>query len=261
MMKEVLKEPVFTEEIVNIVRSSHSLDEMREELRGYHENDIAQSFERLNRAERNLLYTALDAEWLAEVISYLDNPSEYIEEIGIVKLAEIINEMDADDAIDLWEDIDESVRVKLRPMIDDETKTEIRLINSYDDDEIGSLITTNYIRIRRNLTIRQAMHELIQQAGDNDNISTIYVVDDRKRFCGAISLKDLIIARDNVPLETLISDSYPYLMDHEKISESIEKIKDYAEDSLPVLRMSPRPSTTRSVRTTQSWQVSPPRKI
>ena len=143
MMKEVLKEPVFTEEIVDIVRASHSLDEMREELRGYHENDIAQSFELLNRAERNLLYTALDAEWLAEVISYLDNPSEYIEEIGIVKLAEIINEMDADDAIDLWEDIDESVRVKLRPMIDDETKTEIRLINSYDDDEIGSLITTN----------------------------------------------------------------------------------------------------------------------
>ena len=240
MMKEVLKEPVFTEEIVNIVRSSHSLDEMRDELRGYHENDIAQSFELLNRAERNLLYTALDAEWLAEVISYLDNPSEYIEEIGIVKLAEIINEMDADDAIDLWEDIDESVRVKLRPMIDDETKTEIRLINSYDDDEIGSLITTNYIRIRRNLTIRQAMHELIQQAGDNDNISTIYVVDDRKRFCGAINLKDLIIARDNVPLETLISDSYPYLMDHEKISESIEKIKDYAEDSLPVLNQDHR---------------------
>ena len=240
MMKEVLKEPVFTEEIVDIIRSSHSLDEMREELRGYHENDIAQSFELLNRAERNLLYTALDAEWLAEVISYLDNPSEYIGEIGIVKLAEIINEMDADDAIDLWEDIDESVRVKLRPMIDDETKTEIRLINSYDDDEIGSLITTNYIRIRRNLTIRQAMHELIQQAGDNDNISTIYVVDDRKRFCGAISLKDLIIARDNVPLESIISDSYPYLMDHEKISESIEKIKDYAEDSLPVLNQDHR---------------------
>ena len=240
MMKEVLKEPVFTEEIVNIVRSSHSLDEMRDELRGYHENDIAQSFELLNRAERNLLYTALDAERLAEVISYLDNPSEYIEEIGIVKLAEIINVMDADDAIDLWEDIDESVRVKLRPMIDDETKTEIRLINSYDDDEIGSLITTNYIRIRRNLTIRQAMHELIQQAGDNDNISTIYVVDDRKRFCGAINLKDLIIARDNVPLESIISDSYPYLMDHEKISESIEKIKDYAEDSLPVLNQDHR---------------------
>ena len=172
---------------------------------------------------------------MAEIISYIDNPATYVEEIGIEKLAEIINEMEADDAVDLWEDIDESVKVKLRPMIDDETKTNIRLINSYDEDEVGSLITTNYIRIRKDLSIRQAMHELVKQAGENDNITTLYVIDDSKRFCGAIDLKDLIIARENVPLDSLISYAYPYLMDHEKISESIEKIKDYAEDSLPVL--------------------------
>ncbi len=235
MRREVLKEPIYVEEIVNIVKVSHSMEEMREQLRDYHENDIAQSLEFLNRAERNLLYSALDAKWMAEIISYIDNPSEYIEEIGIDKLAEIINEMDADDAVDLWEDIDESVRVKLRPMIDDEIKTDIKLINSYDDDEIGSLITTNYICIRQNITVRQAMHELVQQAGENDNISTIYVVDDKKCFCGAIDLKDLIIARENVDLDTLISYAYPYLYDNEKISDSLEKIKDYAEDSLPVL--------------------------
>lgn len=235
MKREVLKEPIYVEEIINIVKVSHSMEEMREQLRDYHENDIAQSLEFLNRAERNLLYSALDAKWMAEIISYIDNPSEYIEEIGIDKLAEIINEMDADDAVDLWEDIDESVRVKLRPMIDDEIKTDIKLINSYDDDEIGSLITTNYICIRQNITVRQAMHELVQQAGENDNISTIYVVDDKKCFCGAIDLKDLIIARENVDLDTLISYAYPYLYDNEKISDSLEKIKDYAEDSLPVL--------------------------
>lgn len=235
MKKEVLKEPIYVEKIIKIVRVSHSIDEMREQLRDYHENDIAQSLAFLNRAERNLLYSALDAKWMAEIISYIDNPSEYIEEIGIDKLAEIINEMDADDAVDLWEDIDESVRVKLRPMIDDEIKTDIKLINSYDEDEIGSLITTNYICIKQNITVRQAMHELIQQAGENDNISTIYVVDDKKCFCGAIDLKDLIVARENVELDTLISYAYPYLYDNEKISDSLEKIKDYAEDSLPVL--------------------------
>lgn len=235
MRKEILKEPVFVEEIVDIIKFSHSMEEMREKLRDYHDNDIAQSFECLNRAERNLLYSALDAKWMAEIISYIDNPAMYVEEIGIEKLAEIINEMEADDAVDLWEDIDESVKVKLRPMIDDEIKTNIRLINSYDEDEVGSLITTNYIRIRKDLSIRQAMHELVKQAGENDNITTLYVIDDSKRFCGAIDLKDLIIARENVPLDSLISYAYPYLMDHEKISESIEKIKDYAEDSLPVL--------------------------
>ena len=238
MEKEILKEPVFAKEIVEIIKRSPSIADMRERLQDYHNNDIAQSLELLNRAERNLLYSALDAKWLADIISYIDDPAEYIEEIGIDKLAEIINEMDADDAVDLWADIDESGRVKLRPMIDDETKTDIRLINSYAEDEIGSLITTNYICIGKDLTIRQAMHELVQQAGENDNISTIYVVDEKECFCGAIDLKDLIVARENVELDTLISYAYPYLLDHEKISESIEKIKDYAEDSLPVLNKS-----------------------
>ena len=120
-------------------------------------------------------------------------------------------------------------------MIDNETKRNINLITSYDEDEIGSLITTNYICIRDNLTIRQAMRELVHQAGENDNITTIYVVDDKQRFCGAIDLKELIIVRENTELESLISYAYPYLLDHEKISETIQKIKDYAEDSLPVL--------------------------
>ena len=235
MKKEVLKEPIFAEKILRIIRSSPSMEEMREQLRDYHDNDIAQSLKYLNRAKRNLLYSALDAEWLAEIISYIDDPVEYVDEIGIDKLSAIINEMDADDAVDLWENIDESVKVKLRPMIDDQTKAAILLINSYDDDEVGSLITTNYICIHQSLTIRQAMHELVRQAGENDNIATIYVVDGRNRFCGAIDLKDLIVARENVPLDSLISYAYPYLLDHEKISDSIEKIKDYAEDSLPVL--------------------------
>lgn len=235
MRKEVLMELGFAGQIVEIIKSTRSIDEMTEKLKDFHDKDIAQSFELLNTAERNLLYSALDAEWLADIISYIDNPVQYVEEIGIEKLAAIINEMDADDAVDLWSVIEESVKVKLRPMIDDETKTDIRLINSYEEDEIGSLITTNFICIKQNLTIRQAMHELVRQAGENDNISTIYVVDEKNRFCGAIDLKDLIIARESTKLETLISYAYPYLLDHEKISETIQKIKDYAEDSLPVL--------------------------
>ena len=235
MRKEILKEPIFAEKIVEIIKLSRSIDEIKEKLKDYHDKDIAQSLEMLNRAERNLLYSAVDAKWLAEIISYIDNPAQFIEEIGIEKLAEIINQMESDDAVDLWEDIDESVMIKVHLMIDDETKRNINLITSYDEDEIGSLITTNYICIRDNLTIRQAMRELVHQAGENDNITTIYVVDDKQRFCGAIDLKELIIARENTELESLISYAYPYLLDHEKISETIQKIKDYAEDSLPVL--------------------------
>ena len=100
---------------------------------------------------------------------------------------------------------------------------------------MGSRMTTNFIVIHNNLTIRQAMRELVQQAGENDNISTVYVLDENDKFYGAIDLKDLIVARQQDNLEDIISTSYPYVNDHEKVDECIERIKDYAEDSIPVL--------------------------
>lgn len=235
MRKEVLKEPKFTEDIVSIIRSGLGREQLIEKLSDYHEKDIAQSFAFLTREERKALYDTLGAEWISNIFSYIEEPQDYIEELGIDKLAEVINEMDSDDAVDLLEDIDESVKAKLRPILDEGVKADIQLIHSYDEDEIGSLITTNFVCISKDLSIRQAMRELVRQAGENDNISTIYVVDASEKFCGAIDLKDLIVAREHDVLDDLISYSYPYLLDHEKIAENIEKIKDYAEDSLPVL--------------------------
>ena len=107
----------------------------------------------LSREERIRLYNILGEEWISEIISFIDEPEEYIKELGIDKLAAVINEMDSDDAADLLGGLDESIKEKLRPILDDDVKADIRLINSYEDDEIGSLITTNYVYIMKTLNI------------------------------------------------------------------------------------------------------------
>lgn len=234
-MEFELKANKLIEEIVSVIRSNLDKEELVKKLDDYHANDIAQSLEYLTKDERLSLYDILGDEWVSEILAYVEEPQQYINELGIEKLADIINEMDSDDAADLLEKVDDSVKEKLRASLDDDVKADIQLINSYDEDEVGSLITTNYICISKTLDIRGAMHELIKQAGDNDNISTIYVVDENGKFSGAIDLKDLIIARQSDTLDSIIIYSYPYFYADEKISESIEKIKDYAEDSLPVL--------------------------
>ena len=96
-------------------------------------------------------------------------------------------------------------------------------------------MTTNCIVIRENLTVKEAMRSLVKQAAENDNISKIYVADESNTFCGAIDLKDLIIAREGTRLDDMIVTSYPYVYGHESISECIEILKDYSEDSIPVL--------------------------
>ena len=235
MTKEMNTKPNYAEELLEILHSSLSDEELLDRISDYHENDIADALSQLTEEERKKLYPILGAERLAEIFTYIDDPDEYLKELDLDKVAKVISFMDSDDAVDVLDEFDDSTQEKLVEMLDEESSHDIKMIQSYEDDEIGSKMTTNFIVIYHDLTIRQAMRELVRQAGDNDNISTVYVVDRKDMFYGAIDLKDLIIARERDSLDDIISTSYPYVTDHEKISDCIESIKDYAEDSIPVL--------------------------
>ena len=234
-MEKAIEKPNYVEELLDILRSSDNNEELLDKISDYHENDIAAAFELLTEDERKRLYPILGAERVAEIFSYIDEPDTYFKELNLDRAAKIISHMDSDDAVDVLDELDHSTQEKLVGLLDEESSHDINMIRSYEDDEIGSKMTTNFIVIHNSLTIRQAMRELVRQAGENDNISTVYVIDNQDKFYGAIDLKDLIIARENNSLEDIISTSYPYLRDHEKISDCIERIKDYAEDSIPVL--------------------------
>lgn len=231
----VLTRPDYEAKIVQIIRSNTSPRIMRAELEDYHENDIAAVLNLLTPAERMKLYRVLDSSMLADIFEYVDDVSLYLNEMNVRKAVDIVSGMEADTAVSVLRGISKERRAVMIDLLDEESKRDIMLIASFDEDEIGSRMTTNYILIRDSLTVKQAMRSLIDQAADNDNISTIYVEDDTHTFYGAIDLKDLITARENTPLDDLIVTSYPYLYGQESIDDCIEKLKDYSEDSIPVL--------------------------
>ena len=235
MENEILMEPDYIHELVELIRSGENKEKIAEQLTNYHDNDISNALDELNEEERKMLYHMLGAERVSEIFAYLDDPGKYLGELALEQAADIIENMDADDAVDVLEEVDEEIRNQLIELIDEESKEDIKLICSYEEDEIGSKMTTNFIEIGRSLTIKQAMRALIAQAEENDNISTLFVEDDDGTFYGAVDLKDLIVARTYMTLESLITQSCPYVRDHETISECIERLKDYAEDSIPVL--------------------------
>ncbi len=235
MNEEMVKSASFTDEVVRLARSGTSGAQLAQQLDDYHEKDIAAALEQLDQQHRLLVYYALGAERLSEVFAYLNDAGKYLRELPVKSAASILQEMDADDAVDALETVPPETRKALLEQMDSEAKADVRLICSYDEDEIGSQMTTNFILIDRQLTVKQAMRALIAQAEENDNISTIYVSGENGVFCGAIDLKDLIIAREGTSLETLISTSYPYVGAHERIEDCIERLKEYAEDSIPVL--------------------------
>ena len=231
----------YVQEILDIIHSGLPQAELAEKLSDYHENDLADALADLTAGERRKLYAILGVEQVAEIFSYLDDAEPYLKELPPEEAAQVVSHMDSDDAVDALDDLEEEDKEKIvhqMDKVDKDAADDVKLLLSYDEDEIGSCMTTNYICIRKDMTIRQAMSELVKQAGENDNISTLYVVDENEHFYGAIDLKDLIVARADDSLEKLIARSYPYVTDHEKISDSIDRIVDYAERSLPVLNES-----------------------
>ena len=238
----------YVEELIEIIRAGLSREELVDWLFDYHDNDIADALELLTPEERKRLYSALGAERVAEIFAYLDDGDVYLKELSLKQQAKVISEMDSDDAVDILEEVDDDTKCKILGMLDKEASEDVQLLLSYDEDEIGSYMTTNFILIHNDLTVREAMRELVKQAGENDNISTIYVVDRAEQYYGAIEPQDLIIAREHTELEDLISRSYPYVVDHQKISECIEKIKDYAEEDL-------NETTRESIRKRLPWLV------
>ena len=236
LQEEIPQKRDYDKELIYIIKATLDDQQLRERLDDYHYNDLADVWGDLSKEEHIRLFNILGAEEVSEIFAYMeDDAAPFLAELGIEKAADILEEMDADDAVDILEELDDEQVEKLVAEMDDEAVEDIDLIQSYSDEEIGSKMTTNFIVIYRGLNVKNAMSSVIAQAEDNDNIATIYVVDDNDEFYGAIELKDLITARENTPLDDIIRTSYPYVFAKEQIDEVLEELKDYEEDSIPVL--------------------------
>ena len=221
--------------ILSAIRGDNTDEVLREILADYHDNDIAAVLEELSSEELDRLHRVLGSEGMSEVITFSDDAGEILSEMDADEAADIIEQMDADEALEVLEDLDEETRNEVLELIEDEVKEDIQLIDSYDEDEFGSVMSTNFISINRNLTVKGAMRALIAAAPQNDNIYTIFVTTEDGAFFGTIDLKELIIARSDKPLEELIYTTFPFVYDNESISENIERLRGYSEDIIPVL--------------------------
>ena len=230
-----LRHPDYDRELTELVRSNLSPKAFREKLLDYHENDIAAALEALTLSERQRIYHALDAAELSAVLEYAEPMTPYLNELSLRRRVNVLSRMDADTAVDYLKTLESGEKNTLVELMDEPKRREIARLWVYGEDEIGSIMTTNCIVIPEGLSVKAAMHQLVEQAAEHDNISTIYVVDSDNAFYGAIDLKDLIIAREGDPLAELIATSYPYVYAHERIEDALPRIQDYSEDSIPVL--------------------------
>ncbi len=242
MMKttEAARSPLneHAEEVLTIIRSTATPLALRNKLEEYHENDIAAVLPELREAERKKLCRVLDPEVLSDIFSYLDDEEEaaaLLAELDVRRAVEVVSRMEPDDAVPMLRNLSREKRDVILDLLDTETKKDIALVASFDEDEIGSKMTTDYIEMPLDATAKEAMESLAVQARENDNISTIYVLDPGGTFYGAVPLRDLITARGDASIKDLSITSFPFVYAQELVEDCIETLKDYSEDSIPVL--------------------------
>ena len=194
METEVLKEQHYVEELVEIIRSGLPKEELIDRLSDYHDNDIADALTKLTPDERRELYPLIGVERVAEIFAYLDDAEPYLKELPIESAAKIVSEMDSDDAVDVLEEMDATTKHKIVGMLDKEASEDVRLLFSYDEDEIGSRMTTNFIMIHNNLTIRQAMREEIPG-------TTKFIIAQR---ISSVQDADLVVVMENGKIDVCI---------------------------------------------------------
>ena len=199
--------------------------------------DIAAVFEDLDQDRTPLLFRLLPKELAAETFTELspELQEHLIRGFSDRELREVVSELYVDDAADLVEEMPASVVKRILAQADPEMRKEINEILRYPENSAGSIMTTEYVSLRPQMSVAEAIQRIRRTGVDKETIYTCYVTKDR-RLLGTVSVKDLLLASDdNTPVSEIMDEnviSVTTLTDQEEVAQMLSK---YNFLALPVV--------------------------
>ena len=199
--------------------------------------DIAAVFEDLDQDRTPLLFRLLPKELAAETFTELspELQEHLIRGFSDRELREVVSELYVDDAADLVEEMPASVVKRILAQADPEMRKEINEILRYPENSAGSIMTTEYVSLRPQMSVAEAIQRIRRTGVDKETIYTCYVTKDR-RLLGTVSVKDLLLAADdNTPVSEIMDEnviSVTTLTDQEEVAQMLSK---YNFLALPVV--------------------------
>ena len=184
-----------------------------------------------------IMFRMLPKDVSVEVFSYLPSEDQVDIISGITEreISYIIEELDFDDKIDVLEELPANVVDKI---LEKTTKEERRLINTflnYPENSAGSLMTPDYISLRDNMTVGEALAHIKKEGMDSETVYTCYVKEEGRKLEGIVSLRSLVIHDDNMKVSELMSTDYVYVNVYDDQEEVSEAFKKYGFLAIPVV--------------------------
>ncbi|WP_256005928.1 magnesium transporter [Pedobacter deserti] len=217
---------------------SGSDEQLSAVLAEYHASEIAILFASLQPHDRQRIINLLPVETASEVLSEMTeeaHPEELLLQMDPEKRAEVVEELDYDDATDILSQLEAHEQLEILEELDEDDASHIRNLLSYDDETAGGLMNTEFIRINVNMMKKDAIDEIIRQSEEIEEFYTVYVIDDANVFQGVVSLEDIIRSKGNVKITELVRAEVAWVHPDTDQEEVARLISQYNITSIPVL--------------------------
>ena len=218
---------------------SGDLRSVRELLQELHASDVADLVEFLESdEERVALLGALSAELASEALAEMDeeeDPGEILAAMDPQRGAELLQELEVDDAVDLVAELEPEERAKILAALPLEEAGEIRGLLRYDEESAGGLMDTVLVRIQADLTAGQAIAEVRRQGREVEDFYTVFVIDEDHHLLGTVRLDDLVMADPLLPVLELVEPALASVEPDEDQEEVGRLMSRYNLPSIPVV--------------------------
>jgi magnesium transporter len=172
------------------------------------EVDIAELLEKLPAEKSIVAFRTLPKEVAAEVFSNLESDTQQylVESITDQELHEILEDLSVDDAVDMVEELPANMVKRVLKVASKDTRTLINKFLQYPENSAGSIMTAEFMDLRRNMTVKDSIRKIRRTGEDSETIYTCYVIDDQRILQGIVTVKDLLLSNDDCPIEELMDE-------------------------------------------------------
>ncbi|MGM0634734.1 MAG: magnesium transporter [Bacteroidota bacterium] len=227
----------FIEKIEFLIEEKNN-QELLLHLEDLHHADLAEVLGELDLDEATYIIKLLDSDKTAEVLMELDEDDreKVLNNLNAKEIADEIQEMDTDDAADIIAELSEDVKNKVIDNLeDDQFAKDIQELLRYDENSAGGLMAKELIKVNENWSVTGCMAEMRAQAENVTRVHSIYVVDNRGRLKGRLSLKDLITAPNKAHISDVYIDKVDYVNVHTEGEEVARIMQKYDLEAIPVV--------------------------
>lgn len=216
-----------TELIMNLVKEN-KYAEVKTYLMQMNVVDIAQFLEDLEVEQMLVLFRLLPKEIAADVFAYMSyEQQEYIiEAITDSEISSIVNDLFLDDTVDLLEEMPSNIVKKILKNTNKETRESINQLLKYPENSAGSLMTIEYVDLKKEMSVAQAIGHIKKTGLDKETINTCYVIDGNRKLEGIVSLRKLILHESEVLIKDMMNTKIIAIdtgMDQEEIADLFKK--------------------------------------